>query len=181
MTLHQAARRPTHQKHDDGLPAGSPSARRSRRHSSRHPQRSAHPLPELNDPRRRRDPDTRPSTVANAAFSAEGRLTDGPPAGEHAVASGGCAGPGASAYPELRGAELRTAPRRARTRPRPRGLWPARLIDARLLTDALWLLRTYGLRVTAAREGGHNTHGDGTALDLVPADPADQAPWYREP
>jgi hypothetical protein len=28
--------------------------------------------------------------------------------------------------------------------------------------------------VTPAREGGHNTHGDGTALDLVPAEPIDQ-------
>ena len=46
---------------------------------------------------------------------------------------------------------------------------PAQPIDARLLDNALWMLRTYRLRVTAAREGGHNTHGDGTALDLVPA------------
>ena len=38
-------------------------------------------------------------------------------------------------------------------------------------------LRTYRLRVTAAREAGHNTHGDGTALDLVPAEPVDQAAW----
>lgn len=51
------------------------------------------------------------------------------------------------------------------------------LIDARLLSDALWLLRRYRLRVTAAREPGHHTHGDGTALDLVPAAPTDQATW----
>jgi hypothetical protein len=56
---------------------------------------------------------------------------------------------------------------------------PAQPIDARLLENALWLLRTYRLRVTAAREGGHNTHGDGTALDLVPAEPTDQAAWDR--
>jgi len=49
--------------------------------------------------------------------------------------------------------------------------------DTRLLDSALRLLRTYRLRVTAAREAGHNTHGDGTALDLVPADPVDQAAW----
>ena len=55
----------------------------------------------------------------------------------------------------------------------------AQPIDARLLDDALWLLRTYRLRVTAAREGGHETHGDGTALDLVPAEPVDQAAWDR--
>ena len=33
----------------------------------------------------------------------------------------------------------------------------------------LWVLRRYGLRVSAARETGHHTHGDGTAVDLVPA------------
>jgi len=54
---------------------------------------------------------------------------------------------------------------------------PAQPIDARLLDNALWLLRTYRLRVTAAREGGHHTHGDGTALDLVPAEPTDQSAW----
>jgi hypothetical protein len=54
---------------------------------------------------------------------------------------------------------------------------PAQPIDARLLDNALWLLRTYRLRVTAAREAGHNTHGDGTALDLIPAEPVDQAAW----
>ncbi|RKQ90852.1 transglycosylase-like protein with SLT domain [Solirubrobacter pauli] len=54
---------------------------------------------------------------------------------------------------------------------------PAQLIDARLLANALWLLRSYRLRVTAAREGGHQTHGDGTALDLIPADAVDQAAW----
>ena len=51
-------------------------------------------------------------------------------------------------------------------------------IDARILPDALWILRTYALRVTAGRETGHLSHGDGTALDLVPADPAaGQAAW----
>jgi hypothetical protein len=50
-------------------------------------------------------------------------------------------------------------------------------IDARLLDNALWLLRSYRLRVTAAREAGHHTHGDGTALDLVPAEPVGQKAW----
>jgi hypothetical protein len=54
---------------------------------------------------------------------------------------------------------------------------PAQPIDARLLDNALWVLRSYRLRVTAAREPGHNTHGDGTALDLIPAEPVDQAAW----
>ena len=71
--------------------------------------------------------------------------------------------------------------RRAPTLRCRRGRWPAgapaQPIDARLLDNALWLLRTYRLRVTAAREAGHNTHGDGTALDLVPAEPVDQAAW----
>jgi len=50
-------------------------------------------------------------------------------------------------------------------------------VDARLYDDVIWILRRYQLRVTAAREAGHHTHGDGTALDLVPAEPVDQAAW----
>jgi hypothetical protein len=42
-------------------------------------------------------------------------------------------------------------------------------VDARIWSDAVWLLEAYGLRVTAAREPGHHTHGDGTAMDMVPA------------
>lgn len=42
-------------------------------------------------------------------------------------------------------------------------------VDARIYANAVWLLENYDLRVTAAREGGHQTHGDGTALDIVPA------------
>ncbi len=53
----------------------------------------------------------------------------------------------------------------------------AQPIDARLIENALWLLRTYHLRVTAGREAGHNAHGDGTALDLVPSESVDQAAW----
>jgi hypothetical protein len=41
-------------------------------------------------------------------------------------------------------------------------------VDARLWTDAVWLLQSFHLRVTAAREAGHETHGDGTAMDMVP-------------
>ncbi|MEK6326640.1 MAG: lytic transglycosylase domain-containing protein [Actinomycetota bacterium] len=53
-------------------------------------------------------------------------------------------------------------------------------LDARIWPDAVWILRSYGLRVTAARESGHATHGDGTALDLVPAgDLRSQAAWDR--
>lgn len=53
----------------------------------------------------------------------------------------------------------------------------AQPIDARIWPNAVWLLRTYGLRVTAAREGGHQTHGDGTALDMIPAAGRSQAAW----
>ena len=35
----------------------------------------------------------------------------------------------------------------------------------------------YHLRVTAAREAGHRTNGDGTAVDLIPAGSATQALW----
>ena len=50
-------------------------------------------------------------------------------------------------------------------------------VDTRILPDVLWVLRRYALRVTAAREAGHHTHGDGTALDLVPARGSDQQAW----
>ena len=43
-------------------------------------------------------------------------------------------------------------------------------VDTRVWANAVWLLKTYNLTVTAAREDGHATHGDGTALDIVPAD-----------
>ncbi len=42
-------------------------------------------------------------------------------------------------------------------------------VDTRIWDDAVWALTTYHLVVTAARETGHKTHGDGTALDIVPA------------
>lgn len=51
------------------------------------------------------------------------------------------------------------------------GSRPPEQVDARILPDAEVILRTYHLRVTAARESGHHTHGDGTALDMVPEIP----------
>jgi hypothetical protein len=96
-----------------------------------------------------------------------------------APASGDCAAGMPSGPANLQVAERRETPRAYATLP----AWamaagrPAQLVDARLLDNALWLLRSYRLRVTAAREAGHNTHGDGTALDLVPAEPVDQAAW----
>jgi hypothetical protein len=50
-------------------------------------------------------------------------------------------------------------------------------VDTRIHDDVVWILRRYRLRVTVAREAGHRTHGDGTAVDLVPADGTTQAAW----
>jgi hypothetical protein len=50
-------------------------------------------------------------------------------------------------------------------------------VDARILPDVVWILRTYGLRVTAARETGHLSHGDGTAVDMVPTAGNGQQAW----
>ncbi len=58
-------------------------------------------------------------------------------------------------------------------KPLPARLWVGggapESVDARIWPDAVWLLERYDLRVTAARETGHQTHGDGTAMDMVPA------------
>jgi hypothetical protein len=54
---------------------------------------------------------------------------------------------------------------------------PPKNVDARILPDVLWILRRYQLRITAAREAGHHTHGDGTAIDALPAEGNDQAAW----
>ena len=50
-------------------------------------------------------------------------------------------------------------------------------VDARIYNDVVWVLRRYDLRVMAAREAGHHTHGDGTAVDLVPATGTTQRDW----
>jgi Transglycosylase SLT domain len=50
-------------------------------------------------------------------------------------------------------------------------------VDTRVYADVVWILRRYHLRVTAAREAGHHTHGDGTAVDLVPAAGTAQPAW----
>jgi hypothetical protein len=54
---------------------------------------------------------------------------------------------------------------------------PAEPVDTRLYDDVTWILRRYHLRVSAAREAGHRTHGDGTAVDLVPTDGTTQTTW----
>jgi hypothetical protein len=79
----------------------------------------------------------------------------------------------------LGGAERVAQPRAFRSLP----VWamaPGRapqLVDARIHEDVLWILRRYHLRVSAAREAGHRTHGDGTAIDVVPADGTTQPVW----
>jgi hypothetical protein len=42
-------------------------------------------------------------------------------------------------------------------------------IDARIWPDVQWVLVTYGLVLTAGKETGHRSHGDGSAIDAVPA------------
>ena len=89
-------------------------------------------------------------------------------------------GPGMPGGPaDLRAAHSLTAPRTYRPLPTwaLAGSGSSVLIDARLYDDVTWIARRYRLRVTAAREAGHNTHGDGTAVDLIPADGVTQADW----
>jgi Transglycosylase SLT domain len=79
----------------------------------------------------------------------------------------------------LRDARRETGPRTFRSLPAwaMAGAGGSGAVDARLYNDVVWILRRYHLRVTAAREAGHHTHGDGTAVDLVPADGSAQAVW----
>jgi len=52
-------------------------------------------------------------------------------------------------------------------------------VDARIYANVLYLLRTYDLSVTAAREPGHASHGDGQAVDVVPASAGGTDAWER--
>jgi hypothetical protein len=97
------------------------------------------------------------------------------------VAADGCAsGIDAPAGPaDVRTGHRLTAPRAFKTLP-PWAMAAGRApqtVDARIHDDVVWMLRRYHLRVTAAREPGHRTHGDGTAIDLVPADGIKQPVW----
>jgi len=80
---------------------------------------------------------------------------------------------------DLRAGHRLTAPRAYRPLPTwaLAGSGSSVLIDARLYDDVTWIAHYYRLRVTAAREAGHNTHGDGTAVDLVPAGGVTQQVW----
>jgi transglycosylase-like protein with SLT domain len=80
---------------------------------------------------------------------------------------------------DIRVAQRLTAPRAFTTLPTwaMAGGHPPQAVDARIHDDVIWILRRYHLRVTAAREPGHHTHGDGTAVDLIPADGSTQPEW----
>ncbi len=71
----------------------------------------------------------------------------------------------------LKNAQMLFQPRSFR--PLPQRLWAGggvpESVDSRIWPDVVWLLDNYGLVATAGREPGHQTHGDGTAVDLVPA------------
>jgi hypothetical protein len=72
---------------------------------------------------------------------------------------------------DLRQVETLSAPRAFR--PIPSRYWVGggapEGVDSRLWGDLIWVLQNFDLRAVAARETGHQTHGDGTAVDLVPA------------
>ncbi len=94
-----------------------------------------------------------------------------------AIATVACGTPGGRA--DLYRAVRLYEPRSYRTLPR-WAMAPGRApeqVDARIYTNALYLLRTYDLRVVAAREAGHASHGDGQAVDLVPARPGGIGTW----
>ena len=77
---------------------------------------------------------------------------------------------GVGGEPMLRRAMRLTRP--LAFKPLPAGLWigagQPQGVDARIWHNVVWLLEAHDLRVTAARESGHKTHGDGTAIDVVP-------------
>jgi hypothetical protein len=84
--------------------------------------------------------------------------------------AGGCAA-GVPGHAVLDGSVRLFAPRAFKAIPAK--LWVGggspQAVDARIWSNVVWLLETFELRVTAARESGHQTHGDGTAIDAVPA------------
>lgn len=47
--------------------------------------------------------------------------------------------------------------------------YPGTKVDARVWINVVWACRTYKIFLTAGAEGGHATHGDGTAIDAVPS------------
>ena len=108
---------------------------------------------------------------ARAYSAAPERTRTGPTSGGGDASAGCATGPGVGTGPaNLRTAERREAPRAYAPLPAwaMAGGRPAQLVDARLLENALLLLRTYRLRVTAAREAGYNTHAAPVHAPLRP-------------
>ena len=56
---------------------------------------------------------------------------------------------------------------------------PPALIDARIWPDVRWTLKNYELAITAGKETGHASHGDGSAIDAVPAGSQAVSNWER--
>ncbi|MGH2986237.1 MAG: lytic murein transglycosylase, partial [Solirubrobacterales bacterium] len=54
------------------------------------------------------------------------------------------------------------------------------VIDARIWPDVRWVLETYDLVLTAGKETGHASHGDGSAIDAVPAESIGSIRRWRE-
>jgi hypothetical protein len=89
------------------------------------------------------------------------------------VTDGGASlcGPSATGPADLSKVETLYEPRAYRALPA-RAMAPGRApeqVDARIYADALFVIDAYHLRVTAAREAGHLSHGNGLSLDLIPA------------
>ena len=51
--------------------------------------------------------------------------------------------------------------------------------DSRLMGDVLWIIRTYRLRAWDCRASGHQTHGAGFSIDLVPEEDPHPTPGDR--
>ena len=99
-------------------------------------------------------------------------------AGDSRALTGCAAGPDGPVGPaNLRAAQRVASPRAFRALPAWALAGRPGAVDARLYDNAVWILRRYHLRVSAARQAGHHTHGDGTALDLIPANGNTQAIW----
>src|SRR4051794_41721766 len=107
------------------------------------------------------------------AYGPETDVAPAGPASDSLALTDCAAGPDGAAGPaNLRDAHPVTPPRAYRALPTwalAGGRGPG-AVDARLYDDVVWILRRYRLRVTAAREAGHHTHGDGTAVDLITAE-----------
>jgi hypothetical protein len=83
-------------------------------------------------------------------------------------ASGDCGAVAGSA--SVRGAVTLRSPRRFETLPASVAVAGyASQCDARIVPDVLWLAHRFALRAHDCRAAGHNTHGTGISIDLVPA------------